>query len=110
VHHLFPVKGGSDSECLKAQTENGSLSLSEWGLILSLDHIDTERVKLLANWFDRASTAMLTIGVFAPLAAAIYGPPAQTIPALVYAFGCVFWFSGAYLLHWLARRTLGGLL
>jgi len=71
--------------------------------------VEAERVKLLANWFDRASTAMLTIGIFAPLAAAIYTQPSGTISTLVYAFGCIFWFAGAYLLHWLAIRTLGRL-
>ena len=52
---------------------------------------------------------MLTVGIFAPLAAAMYAPQTQGISTLVYAFGCVFWFSGAYLLHWLARQTLGSL-
>ena len=70
---------------------------------------ETERIKLVANWFDRTSTAMLTVDIFAPLAAAIYTQMPQSIPTLVYALGCVFWFSGAYVFHWLAVRTLRGL-
>jgi len=70
---------------------------------------ETERIKLLANWFDRASTGMLTVGILAPMAAAIYTQMPQAVPTVVYALGCVFWFAGAYLFHWLAVRTLRSL-
>lgn len=69
----------------------------------------TERVKLLASWLDRASTAMLTVGVFAPLAAAIYTDSRFTLSVWVYFFGGIFWLSGAYVLHWLAMQVLGRL-
>ncbi len=72
-----------------------------------LSQAEIERVKLLANWFDRASTAMLTIGIFGPFAAAIYTP--QALPTLVYGLGSIFWLAGAYLLHWLGIRVLGRL-
>lgn len=35
--------------------------------------IHNERVKLLAGWLDRASTAALTVGVLAPMAGYLYG-------------------------------------
>lgn len=35
--------------------------------------IRNERVKLLSNWCNTIATAMLTVGVFSPLAATIYG-------------------------------------
>jgi len=34
--------------------------------------IQNERTKYVANSFDRASTSCLTVGVFAPIAAALY--------------------------------------
>ena len=74
-----------------------------------LDQAETERVKLLANSLDRASTAMLTLGVFAPIAAAIYAPPQPAASVLVYLFGAVFWLTGAYIFHWFAARVLGRL-
>ena len=74
-----------------------------------MDMAETERLKLLANWFDRASTALLTVGIFAPLAAVMYTQMPNAVPTAVYALGCLFWFAGAYVFHWLAARTLGGL-
>lgn len=41
--------------------------------------VQSERVKLTANWLDRGGTACLTIGVIAPGAAAIFGYP--VVPA-----------------------------
>ena len=32
-----------------------------------------ERTKLLANAFDRASTAVLSVGLFGPIASSLYG-------------------------------------
>jgi hypothetical protein len=74
-----------------------------------MNQSEIERIKLLANWFDRASTAMLTIGFLAPYAAAIYAPPQQPTPILIYVLGAIFWLSGAYALHWLAGSVLGRL-
>ncbi len=74
-----------------------------------LSPTEIERVKLLANWFDRASTAMLTIGIFAPFAAALYTQQPQTISTLIYVFGAIFWLAGAYLVHVLAMNVLGRL-
>ena len=57
--------------------------------------IDNERTKLLANALDRASTASLALGVFAPVAAAFYG--AQTggeVPWPTLIIGAFIWLAG----------------
>jgi hypothetical protein len=58
-----------------------------------MSQIHNERTKLTANWLDRAGTAALTLGVFAPLAARFFGYPGHFIPleALILAVG--FWLS-----------------
>lgn len=66
--------------------------------------VDNERTKLLASALDRASTACLTVGVLAPIAAAFYtsaGPPIG--PLLIGVFA---WMSAAGILHWAARWVL----
>ena len=67
---------------------------------------EVERTKLLANWFDRASTAMLTVGIFAPLAASMYSQLPQAIPFTVYLLGYVFWLAGTYIFRELVALTL----
>lgn len=71
---------------------------------------DVERTKLLANSLDRVSTACLTVGVFAPLAAAYFSPPAalEVSTSALIASVCV-WFLSALGLHLAARNVLGGL-
>ena len=72
--------------------------------------IDNERTKLLANALDRASTASLALGVFAPVAAAFFG--AQTggeVPWPTLTIGAFIWLAGAIALHLAARLVLGGL-
>jgi hypothetical protein len=69
-----------------------------------------EKIKLVANALDRASTACLAVGVIAPLAAAFYNiDPAHRSENLILILGTVIWFTAAVALHWLARRTLGKL-
>jgi hypothetical protein len=69
-----------------------------------------EKIKLVANALDRASTACLAIGVIAPLAAAFYTiDPAHRPESLILVLGTVIWLTAAVALHWLARRTLGKL-
>lgn len=71
--------------------------------------IQNERTKLLANALDRASTACLTVGVFGPTVAFLYG--AGTLKSSVIFFGLVsvIWIFIAVALHLLARRNLGAL-
>ncbi len=73
--------------------------------------IQNERTKLLANALDRASTACLTVGVFAPAAAVFYNLTgnAASNPA-IYWVGTFVWLFAAVLLHVEARRVLGDLL
>jgi uncharacterized membrane protein YdjX (TVP38/TMEM64 family) len=71
---------------------------------LSLIH--NERTKLTANWLDRAGTAAVTIGVIAPIAAAVFGygnPPFSTGRL---AIGVAFWFLTGVALHLIARLLL----
>lgn len=70
---------------------------------------DAERCKLLAGWFDRASTSCLTVGVLAPTAGALYIPPEHAPHVFVIVGGALFWLSAAIALHSIARNTLEGL-
>ena len=71
--------------------------------------IDNERTKLLANALDRASTASLTVGVLAPIAAIIYSVSATRTEAWVFVVGGTVWLSAAIALHMIARFVLRGL-
>ena len=73
------------------------------------DLIENERTKLLANALDRASTAVFTIGVFAPTTAAIYslGVPPLGIGYSVLVI--LIWLFAAIGLHLAARFILRGL-
>jgi len=70
------------------------------------DLIDNERTKLLANAFDRASTACLTVGVLAPLAAVIYNLSGTHLDGWVLVVGTVIWLFAAIALHLIARVVL----
>jgi len=73
------------------------------------DLIDNERTKLLANALDRASTACVTVGVIAPLAAALYNFAGLQIQPWIIVGGVVFWIFSASVLHLSARAILKGL-
>jgi len=68
-----------------------------------------ERCKLRANALDRASTTVLTLGVFAPIAAAIYAPPQQMVAWWIYLLSVPCWILAGGGLHWYAARTLRAL-
>jgi hypothetical protein len=70
--------------------------------------IYNERTKLSANALDRASTAVLSVGIIAPVASYIYGVGVNVRIDLLFAW-FVIWVAGAILLHWTARRILGGM-
>ena len=75
-----------------------------------MSQIDNERTKLLANALDRASTASLALGVFAPVAAAFYGSPTGgEVTWATLIVGAFIWLAGAIALHLAARLVLGGL-
>ena len=71
--------------------------------------IDNERTKLLANAFDRLSTACLTVGLLAPTAALVYGVNGIAMQAWVYALSSAAWFVSAGILHLVAQVILGRL-
>ena len=71
--------------------------------------IENERTKLLANAFDRLSTACLTVGLLAPIAAVIYGATGTAMQYWAFVLICAIWFSAAIALHLIARIVLGGL-
>jgi hypothetical protein len=67
--------------------------------------IHNERTKLLANALDRASTACLTVGVFAPIAAALYSVN-NYVSVGIFLIGAVVWIFSALVLHISARHIL----
>ncbi|EWY41188.1 hypothetical protein N825_31535 [Skermanella stibiiresistens SB22] len=71
--------------------------------------IHNERVKLIANALDRASTACVTVGVFGPAVGFPFGTSPVSGSRLALAFGSVAWISAAEGLHLIARKTLGGM-
>ena len=75
-----------------------------------MSQIANERTKLLANALDRASTASLALGVFAPIAAAFYGAQnSGEVGWLTLMVGAAVWLAGAVALHLAARLVLGEL-
>lgn len=73
--------------------------------------VANERAKLLANAFDRASTACVTVGILGPVAAGLYGlgaPPLQRDGAF-YVVSAIVWLLTAVILHVMARKALGTL-
>lgn len=71
---------------------------------MSLVH--NERTKLLANALDRASTACLTVGILAPLAAALYSLPGTFGLNAKIVAGGIIWSLAAFVLHMSARFVL----
>ena len=73
------------------------------------DLIRNERLKLLANALDRASTSCVTIGFISPVAGVAY---ATQVAGLAPGF---FWLAGGSWilfgigLHLVAQQVLGGL-
>ena len=72
-----------------------------------MSRIDDERTKLSANALDRASTACLTVGIVAPIAAYLYG--VSTVSGWTLLAVCYVWLAVAAGLHLLARYVLGRL-
>jgi len=68
-----------------------------------------ETLKLQANALDRASTACLTVGVLAPVAATVYNLSGTHTDLWVFVIGAAIWLFAAIALHLGARRTLKGL-
>jgi hypothetical protein len=71
--------------------------------------VHNERVKLTANVLNSASTACLTVGAIAPLAALIYASGTMTLSLSFFVIAGLSWLLAAAALHLFARETLGGL-
>ena len=76
---------------------------------MASDTVHNERAKLLANALDRASTAAVTIGVLAPIAASLYSVAGPGPGMWTLVVGAVIWFFAAVALHLGARIVLGRL-
>lgn len=71
--------------------------------------ITNERLKLTAAACDRASTALFTVGVAAPLATLLYAPATANSDSNVLQLGITTCVLVGVCLHLIARRLLGGL-
>lgn len=69
--------------------------------------IENEKTKFVANALDRASTACLAVGVFAPLAALPQAEHPLPVGWMLATFAG--WILAAAMLHFIVRLTLGGL-
>ncbi|MBB6470084.1 hypothetical protein HNQ96_005978 [Aminobacter lissarensis] len=68
---------------------------------------NVERGKLIANALDRASTAIIALGIFTPALNAYYGSVVDTSMTPVgQVFGVFACFAVAYLLHLLGQESL----
>ena len=73
-----------------------------------MNPVEVERTKLLANAFDRASTACFTVGIATPLAGYVYNVSGfrGTIGPWELLGGLAGWFLGAVALHLIGRQVL----
>ena len=71
--------------------------------------VRNERLKFTASWLNAVATALMAAGVFAPVAAQIYGfgsIRANETQAFVSSVVCV---AVSLVLHLIGRQLLGGL-
>jgi hypothetical protein len=69
--------------------------------------IENEHTKLAANALDRASTACLAIGIFAPVAGVVQSDALRFTAGLTLSLAG--WFAAGIVLHLSARYILKGL-
>ena len=70
-----------------------------------------ERIKLVANAFDRGSTSCFTIGIATPAAGYVYNIAnfGAQIDVWRLVLGIIAWLIAGLVLNYLARRTLSEL-
>lgn len=70
--------------------------------------VENEQIKLLANAFDRASTACFTVGIATPVAGYVYNVSGFREAIHLRTIGLSFfgWLLVALFLHLYASRTL----
>ena len=71
--------------------------------------IHNERTKLLSLALNTAATSAFTVGVLAPVAAAVYDLGASRQPPRAVILGAFLWIGASVVLHLAARRVLGWL-
>jgi hypothetical protein len=69
--------------------------------------IHNERTKLTATWFNALATALVATGMFAPLAALLYGLTDLRIGPVYIAVMVFVCIGGGLLLHSIGRSILG---
>nr|WP_294510216.1 hypothetical protein [uncultured Rhodopila sp.] len=72
------------------------------------DAVHNERIKLTSAWFNTMAGSSVTVGVAAPIAAAVFYQPPGLHP-LKLLLGGIIWILVAGLWHLLAQATLGTL-
>jgi MFS-type transporter involved in bile tolerance (Atg22 family) len=80
-----------------------------WREVRGVSLIHNERTKLLALAFNTAATSAFTVGVLAPVAAAVYDLGASRQPPKAVILGAFLWIGASVVLHLAARRVLGWL-
>ena len=68
--------------------------------------VHNERTKLTAGWLNALATALITAGIFAPLAALLYGFSAPSASQAVLAALALVCFVAGICLHWGGRAYL----
>jgi hypothetical protein len=71
--------------------------------------VHNERTKLTATWFNTLASAFVAAGLFAPLAAAIYGLAELRIGTGFVLGVILVCVTGGLFLHLIGRRFLGSL-
>src|SRR5262245_18541727 len=76
---------------------------------IAMSLIYNERTKLTQTWFNTMATALMAAGIFAPLAALLYGVADVRAERLAMTTLIVVCVAGGALLHWIGRLILGRL-
>ena len=71
--------------------------------------VHNERIKLTASWLSAIGTALVAAGVFAPVAAFMYGLSRPEPPGLPLSVATIACFVVGVALHVLGRLALGRL-
>lgn len=69
--------------------------------------VHNERIKLTATWLNTLATALVAAGVFAPVAAALYGISILAVERRYMAAVVLGCMSLGVAIHFAARRVLG---
>lgn len=65
-----------------------------------------ERRKITATYTNAVASAIIAVGILAPIAAVFYGGASSTVGGVNFVSGFVVCIIASLGLHWLARRFL----